>query len=291
MADNTTPTEKPAEAPQAAASVSAPAPQKKSNKTGLIVGLSVGGVVGLIVFIIIGFVVYNALFAVSKEDYREAVRTGNNIVGDASKSYSSLTKISYISSYSTETQIKNDVSDAKDALAKYKEANGKFKDLRALKDGDVKKAYDDYSKKYDSYVAYADSYIASAGKALPAISECEDVSKATVSDVASFKAAIVPCQDALKSAEDISDKDLKTFIAAYKQNVTTISGVVDQVAAVSDSDYTTRSKLRQQIYDATDKLRDAQKDANSNIQKRLKEVSPREAYNDLGDLLTDKQRK
>ncbi len=287
--ENKTPDQKPAEAPQV---TSAPVVAKKSsNKPVIIIAIVAASIVGLIVLVIIGLVVYNALFAVSKQDYRDAVRTGNSIVGDASKSYSALTKISYISSYSTETQIKNDVDDAKEALDEYKKANKKFEGLRALKDSDVKKAYDEYMQKYTAYVAFTEGYTDSAAKVLPAISKCEGMSKSTISDVASFKAAIIPCQEALKSAENVSDKDLKAFVASYKENVAAVSSVVDQAASLSDGDYTTRSKLRQQLYDATDKLRDAQKDANSNIQKHVKDMSPREAYNDLGNVLEDKQRK
>ena len=288
MAEDKTPVEKQEEQPAVAPASIA---KKSSNKPVIIIAVAAASVIGLIVLIVIAVVVYNAMFAVSKQDYRDAVRTGNDIVSDASKSYSALTRISYISSSSTETQIKNSVDDAQKALEDYKKANKKFEDLRALKDGDVKKAYDEYMQKYNAYISYGESYASSAAKALPAVRKCEDVSKSTVSDVASFKAAIIPCQDALKSAEDVADKDLKQFISAYKENVAVISGIVDQVGSVDSSDYATRSKLRTQIYDATDKLRDAQKDANSNIQKRLKDLSPREAYNDFGKVLEDKQRK
>lgn len=229
------------------------------------------------------------LFSVSKEDYRQAAKVSNDTVSLASTSYTDVLKISYISSYSTETQTKNDIGSAKESLAAYKAANVKLKDLKALRDKDVKVAYDKYMEKYTAFVAFAEPYISSAEKALPAVLKCESISSVSVSDVASFKVAIVPCQDALQGAKDISDKDLKAFIASYIGNVDKISAIIDEVGSLASNDYTKRSALRTQLYDETDKLGDAQKDANSNIEKRLRDVSPRDTYNALGEVLTEKQ--
>ncbi len=266
-------------------------PNSSASKTNKNLFIILGAVVGgLVILGVIAWAVYASLFAVSKEDYREAVRVGNDVVSDASRSYLDISKISYISSYSTETKTKNDIDSAKDSLAAYKTANAKFKDLKALRDGDVKKAYDEYTKKYNAFVTFADEYTKSAEKAIPAIISCEEISNASVSDVASFKAAVAPCKDALSSAKNVSDKDLKAFVAAYIDNVDKISAIVDEAANLSSTDFTRRSTLRSQLSDETKKLQDAQKDANSNIEKRLKDVSPREAYNDFGNVLEEKQR-
>ena len=264
-------------------------PAPKSNKKMLII---IGAIVGAVVLLgIIAWVVYAALFAVTKEDYRQAAAISNDVSTVGSQSYSDVLKISYITTYTTETAIKNDVDSAKDSLTEYKSANTKFKDLKALRDKDVKKAYDAYMEKYNGFVRFSNSYIDSAEKVLPAVVGCEKISSTSISNLSSFNIAIAPCKEALNDAKDVSDPDLKKFVAAYLENAKDITAIVTEATTLSSSDYVRRSALSTQIYDATDKLQDAQKDANSNIEKRLKEVNPRASYNNFGDLLTDKQRK
>lgn len=260
----------------------------KKSKLPLIIGGSV--LVGLLLVGLIGWLLYSLLFSVTKEDYADATRSLNSVVGKASASISDVTSIAYITSYSTETKTKNDVDSAKDSLEEYKKANAELKDHKALRDEDVKLAYDAYMDKYDAYIAFADGYVKSAEEALLAVIECESISSTSVSDVASYKAAIAPCEDALENTESVTDKDLKSFIAAYKDNVDEVTRLVEESASLSARDYTRLSRIRTQIYGTTDKLRNAQKDANSNIEKRLKDANPREEYNALADILTDKQR-
>lgn len=283
----TTPVESTNVPPAAPAPVQPPtsgAPVNPKSKQNLIIG----GIIAAAV--IVGLVYFMSAGKVSKEDYRQAVETGNSITSKASASVSDVTRISYISSYTTETQLKNNLDDAEKSLKEYQEANKELDDVKALKDKDVKAKYDEYKKKYDAYVSFASDYIASAKVVLPAVVECEDVSSSNVSDVAAFKAAIAPCVDALDDASDVKNKDLSDFSKTYKESIDKMSSLVDEAAALPANDYTKRSAIRTQIYDLSSDISKAQRDANSNITKKLKEVNPRDTFNAFGNLLEDKQR-
>src|SRR5690606_2046320 len=115
------------------------------------------------------------------EDYQAARQSINQLITKGSSSTSSLNRISYISSSATEVTLNNNIEAAESDLKEYKEAHAELSGLKALRDSDVREAYDKYSDTHDNYVKFADQYISSAKQVLPAIAKCETASRATAS--------------------------------------------------------------------------------------------------------------
>ena len=72
-------------------------------------------------------------------------------------------------------------------------------------------------------------------------------------------------------------------------NVKDVTAIVSQVPGAG-TDYAKRSALRTQLSTVTSELRNAQKDANSNISKRLTDVKPYELLREFYDLTADKSK-
>ena len=257
-----------------------------SKKQLIIILSSIGGV---ILLVIIAAILYAALFAISKADYRAAANATSEVSRTGSKSYSDIASLAYISTSTTETEIKNDVATAKETLAAYKESNATISNVKALRNGDVKKAYDAYSAKFAAYTAFSEDYLSSAEKVIPAIIKCEAIGKTSISDVSAYAGVVAPCEEALNAVKDVKDKDLNAFLEAYKKNVQDVTVIVNQVAAAG-TDYTKRSALRTQLSDTSTVLRNAQKDANSNISKRLSDAKPYDLLRELYDVTAEKSK-
>ena len=244
-----------------------------------------------VVALIAGAIYFTTGGKVSKEDYRKGVDVGNSVIPDASGSIADLNKIMYVSSLNSETSIKNDIDDAKDSLAKYKDANKKLADIAALKDKEVKEKYDAYMSKFKSYTEFTDAYITSAQKVLPALAECNDFNRSYISsDGAKYKAEVTTCKDAIDAVSGVKDKDLSKLLTDYKESLKKVSDLTDEYVAIPTSDYMKMSATRTSITEETRKMRDFISDANSNLTKRSKDVSPRDAFNAFGELMEDKQR-
>jgi len=246
-------------------------------------------VAGVVVLAIIAGIVATALFSVNKADYRAAANAASEVSTTGSKSYSAVAALAYISTSTTEVTIKNDVDTAKKTLATYKESSATLSKLKALRNGDTKKAYDAYNTKFAAFVSFSEEYLSSAEKVVPAIIKCEAIGKTTITDVSTYAGIVAPCETALNSVTDVKDKDLSAFLEAYKKNVKDVTAIVSQVPGAG-TDYAKRSALRTQLSTVTSELRNAQKDANSNISKRLTDVKPYELLREFYDLTADKSK-
>jgi len=285
-----TPPPAPAPAPEST-NTGAPAPKQK-NSTTLIVAI----VGGLLAVGLIGWLVYSALFAIKPEDYRQAGEAANQVVLKGSSSTSSLTRVGRISSSGTETTVNNDLEAADKALAEFKQAHAELEGKKALRDADVSEAYDEYSETYKSYIQFAEGYLPSAKQVLPVIIGCEEDSRAVslssrdASAVAELRNSVKPCMDKLAELKDVKDEDLKKFAATYGDTIKRMLEIVDEAAALDSSDFRAASELRRELNDLMRSLSSAQRDANSNIQKRLDDVHPREDINELASVIREKIR-
>jgi len=274
--------------PQPTAPVVTPTPQlsRKPSKK-LIIILSIVGAV--VVFAGIAAILYGLLFSVSKADYRTAANTTSEVSSAGSKSYTAVSKVAYISTSTTDIEIKENATKARELLATYKEEGKKLADVKALRDGEVKDAYDAYDKKFNEFVAFSEAYIDSAEKVMPAIAICEEIGRSSSSAVgkAAFDAAIAPCEEALNKVTDVKDKDLATFLSAYKKNVADTSAVVARGEGATNAE---KIKLRTELSKITSDLRAAQREGSASVSERLKAVRPYDTLSSLYDLTADKSK-
>jgi len=274
--------------PQPTTPVVTPAPRlsRKPSKKLIIILSIVGAVVALAA---IAAILYALVFSVSKADYRTAANTASDVSSAGSKSYTAVSKVAYISTSTTEIEIKENVTKARELLATYKEEGAKLSDVKALRDGDVKKAYDAYNQKFNEFVTFSETYIDSAEKVIPAIAICEEIGRnpSGVAGKAAYDAAIAPCDEALNKVTDVKDKDLAAFLTAYKKNVADTTAVVAKGENATNLE---KIKLRTELSKITSELRTAQREGSASVTERLKAVRPYDTLSDLYDLVADKSK-
>ena len=274
--------------PQPTTPVVTPAPRlsRKPSKKLIIILSIVGAVVALAA---IAAILYALVFSVSKADYRTAANTASDVSSAGSKSYTAVSKVAYISTSTTEIEIKENVTKARELLATYKEEGAKLSDVKALRDGDVKKAYDAYNQKFNEFVTFSETYIDSAEKVIPAIAICEEIGRnpSGVAGKAAYDAAIAPCDEALNKVTDVKDKDLAAFLTAYKKNVADTTAVVVKGENATNLE---KIKLRTELSKITSELRTAQREGSASVTERLKAVRPYDTLSDLYDLVADKSK-
>lgn len=257
----------------------------KSSKKGLIIGIAAG--VGVLLLIIIGVVLFFALTAVTKEDYRKGYDATQDTYSKLNASYNDLAQAASVSSTTTETQITNRSDDAKKTLEAYKSATAELADLKALRNADVKKQYDTYKKQSDDYIAYATEFIPSATVAFKAVVACEKIGSTSVSDADEFNKAIVPCEEALDGADEVKNSDFRGFVEAYKKNVSSVKAIVEKSRSIPATDFTQRLQLTRDLRATTTDLNKSLGDTRSNIQKALKDKNPKDSLSELRTQLRD----
>jgi hypothetical protein len=213
----------------------------------------------------------------------------NNVQTKASAAYTDISEISYISSYGTELKATNDISTARNSIKALKTENEKLKDLRALRDKAVKTAYDTYMARFAKFNTYSNGILDSMEKLFPALKKCDDTNALSTSNVAGYQAALAACISSLEDAQDLPDADLKTLSAANLTAMKSVKTAIDELATLPSSNYQRASEIRQNVYTAQDTYRDAITDARSNLEKRAKEAEIKDAYNDLANIVTNKQ--
>lgn len=277
----TAPAQTPPEAPKSQFSI------PKDKKPLLFIGAIVAAAV-------VGLLIFTSMGKISKADYREAVLVYNDVSSDASDSFSSLTALAYASSSSTQTKIDNDVDDAKKALATYEESNKKLKDLKALKNKDVKAAYEEYENKYNDYVKYADSLVESLPQFANVIKSCDSNSSSmySTSDVAAYLKAVTTCRSALKKAKDVSNDDFAKFAQGMDDVYGKLENIITEMSKLSTpnnfgtADYNRARELRNELYDI--RIYSVYSDFSSNVTKSVKDADPAKAMNELGNQLRKK---
>lgn len=268
---------------------SQPPVKPSSNKTLFIVLGAVAG--GLVVLGLIGWAIYATLFSVSKADYAAAARAMNDVRSKSSVAYSDVTKLSYLSTSGTETKVKNDIDTARTSLKELKAENNKLQDLRALRDSEVKEAYDAYRSQFAKFDKYSAGILDSIEILFPALKKCSDVGSGgtSTSNIAAYQAGLASCIAELEKSQKLPDADLQKLSEATLTAMKSIKVSTDELATLPASNYQRASEIRKEVYAAQNTYRDATTDARSNTLKNAKEAEIKDAYNDLAGLLNDKQ--
>jgi len=256
---------------------------------GLLIGLIAGGV-GLVVLIII-VVAAIAMMTVSKKDYLAALDQYNEV---ADKNYTLGSKVSsleYDFSSGTDTSFDNDVDAAKKAIGDLKTENDQLGKLKAVKVGDGKKKYDAFNKKMESYTQFVDKFLTSLKDARGASTKCDGAHNNSTSNMKQIKAAIDDCVAALDKVSNTPDPDVEQFMSKLKDEYTSLSAIVAKLAAIKDpygSQYSRYASLRDQMYKVVDNISNAETDFQSNLEKHVNAVDPKDSANDLGNFLEAK---
>lgn len=270
--------------------------QKKSNKN-LIIGLVVGGVVLLAIIVTLIVLALTVWSGPSKQDYRDAASAMQKLRTDYTSASSNF------SSYASSATYGYDSSSYKEQFNKsfdsYKADVAGLKDLKALKDKDVKKAYDEFVAQNEKFVSFADSVNSSMDQISGVVKDCGSVDTSSISSVKSvdeivprYDEAVAPCLSAVKKLETASNTTISTFAKKIEKAYNDMRSVMVQlVAAAKSKDSTKLSSLESDLYDKVDDIRTASSDFASQFKKEGDQVEVKDQLNALGKLVTDKANK
>jgi len=262
---------------QSAASQSAPAatePAKKSKK-GLIVGIIAGAsalVIGLIVILLVVL-----LGGVSQDDYDEA----RSVAIDLRTPYSKLAT-TYISSYSTDAEIKKSVNTLKTNREIFNDNMKELSSKKAIKnDKEAKELF----AKLTAAQAKLDEYLDIAIEYYEVIFPvAKEMSSLSLSDQEEAIAALEEYKSKLAKL-DIKQKINKEYVGTINEILPEFIDAIEAYANATRYD----SALYRKVSDLSSKLSNADRDYKSDLGDAKDAADEfRSIYNDLGEYLTDK---
>ena len=254
-------------------------PRSGPNK-GLLFGI-IGGVVGLLVLIVVIIMVVVSL-GVSKEDYSEAHETATTV----RRAYSDMSGV-YISTYSTETEVKNQFDKFKENRKKLNENIAAFGELKAAKkDKEVKEAYDKLLAKKVKFDKAADATAEAYDLIYPAVTEFSSSAKSNSSNAS--------LSSLRKSYEDISglkDENNKEYVEKTIALLEKLEKLYEKVQ-IGRRDYRKYdSDAVTDYYAASREITDITRDWSSNLKKLADDGEIRDEITGLTDAINKKQYK
>lgn len=247
----------------------APVP-KSSNKVLIIIFSILGGL------LLLGGAIVAALMllGVSQKDYQTAYDT----VGDAKGAYSEMQGM-YISPYSTETELENDISSFKTDFNRFNQSYTKLEGLKAIKnDREVSVVFDKLVAKKSRFDEGANTAIEAYEKVMPALLEIESGSS-EASTLASMSDARAKLADL-----ELSHQVNKEVASSLSTQLKDLVDLATQLNSASSYDYQGYSDY----YDLVDEMRDTITSWESDLQKLSDDTKLADELNDLSDILFNK---
>lgn len=199
-------------------------PPKSSKKMRTILLVIIGG---LLVLGIAVAIVYFVFFYVSKADYKSAEKQTNatiaayHKVDDAAEEWAAAV----VDTSATDRDIASKKTAYNDANTAYKSVVGELSDMRALRDGKVKNAYDIFVTKNNAAAANNDSM----AEAMPTL-----------------RTMVVECNNADTSGMDTSD--LSTIANAWDKAFTGCTKAIKELGSAKNTDIATVGKKLEQYF-------------------------------------------
>lgn len=258
----------------------AAAPVSSGSNKGKLIAL-IGGAVGLLVLLAVGMLVLLPMFmGVSKKDYVAA----SEKMGDVKSAYNKMGGV-YISSSSTDTEIKNNLDTLKSARQDF---DAKLADLggtTAIKrDKDLKKLYGDVMTKKPNFDKAADAGIEAYEKILPAMSSFRSVSSSGA-DVSTQIAAVANKLEGISGLKDENNKQYVSKMVALLKKYAVLARKVQQ----GRNNYNLYdSQAVDDFYNTDTAISDATRDWQSNLTKLSDDGELKDQLNALDDKLFEK---
>jgi len=255
------------------------APKKKS-KLGLILGLSIGGGV-LLIGVLITVLILVVGGGVSRQDYINAQKAAD----DLRTPYNKIASI-YISTSSTETQVKNTMDTLKTNRATFDADFKALGDMKAIKNDP--KAQDLYKKAADEKVKL-DTYLDAIQEAYEVIYPIsEGMDDASYGNSADAIAALKSYQTQLQGLK-VTQPVNKDYIDQINKILPDFISALEAYANMDYSNYD--PSLSRNVTTQTTNLTNADSDWRSNLEKLNDDANFSSAFNNLGEYLTDQLNK
>lgn len=262
----------------------AAAPAKKGLSKGALWGI-IGGSIAA-VLLIVGIVLAVVLLGgPTREDYKKAHEQMTTVRSAYVKVSSSFRSAFYGSSGASADSIKTSVDD-------YKKAVDGLKDMKALRDKDVKQKYDEFTTQNEKFTTAIDDLADASDEVLAVSRSCRISGLSGLTSDRSkvlerYDSTVSPCVNALKKLSKVKNETIaaeaKKMVEAYDEQ----RGIVEELqkaynAGDRDATLAAASKLSKQ----------AAKFRNTDSMKKLTEAFTQaevtNQLNALGRILTDK---
>jgi cytoskeletal protein RodZ len=249
------------------------------KKLFIILGAAIAGLIALVG---IGLLIFFMIFAVTKQDFKQAYEDAN----DLRTAYTKLYSVSYASSYATETESKNNLDTIKESQQDFdKSMVALSEDKAILRDEKAKSFYNTLATKKIDYDKALNAITETYEKILPAFSGFKDISYTNADDAMSAIAKLQSDMEAINGLKDTNNKQfvekMIALLAKYK--------VLAQKVAAYQADYTKYdANTSKEYYQVSSDITDATTDWTSNLQKLSKDGEINDELNDLGEYLSEK---
>jgi len=247
----------------------------------LIIWIAAG--VGALIVIIIAVLLVVSSFAVSKNDYKAAYDYAN----DARSSYSKMSGLAYVSSYSTETESKNNLDTFKKSKQDFDQTIKQLGETKAVqRDGKAKELYDALMSKKKSFDGAVDVTIETYEYILPAMAEFNTASSANLSKLAT---AVSAAASKLEASEgEIKSELNKNFASKMATLFKRYAALLKKVEAYR-ADYSKYdSKISSEYSSTSSEISTAIRNWSSDIRKLADDSEIKDEFNALGEYLAEK---
>ncbi|MAU33770.1 hypothetical protein CL689_05515 [Candidatus Saccharibacteria bacterium] len=244
-----------------------PPPQSNKPKKGLKLGLILGG--SALVLVVLGTLAYFVFFNVTRDDY-VAVHEQLELISDT------VDDVNVTTGTSSEDQI----ADAKEQFETFKTEHAKLGSMKAiLFDSEVREKYEAYNEKAEAFIALFDDLLPSFEKLLAANEVFEDLGDFTPENVQKVV-------DAYEAVGEVPDAAVNEYVQSTIEVMTNVKAALEQYEAAGSSadQYAAMNK----VYDEVSKLSEASTKLADDVQERIEEVNPQEAFEALSDTVASK---
>lgn len=261
-------------------------PAKKNNK--LIAGVVV---VVAVVAVVLGLNFAGIIGGPKVKDYR----TGQASVNTMTSSLSAmLTDYVSIATESADKISDKTTSQYEQDKKKFEQANDDFKNLKVMKDSNVKAAYEEYAPKARDFDAYMDDLI----KALQAVTTINQACSreprgSTVGNgfYKEYDEYFSQCLDKIESMDKISNKPVADFVASMQNYLNTQKDILKQMEALGDPDEMKTPEQVDKLNELVHKFNAVQaptedvKTLTQEVTKEVSKVDPTESLSKLKSLV------
>ncbi len=249
-----------------------------SSKKSLVIILAVA------LAVICGLLVYGILVTPARQPYRDAQAQFKHVDSSLAR-----TNISLNASEASEEEFAKSVEAVRAAVASLEKENEALGKQQVLTEGEGKTLYDAYDKDLEKFAAYNMNTLDSMQKIQPVLRKCSAEMQSAKAD-AQGAAVVRACATEMQAASDVPDADYKQLAESFAENYTALAGILEQMAAISDTKSAEYATLGEQRDAVLENFSTASSTFTKNVQQHRSAVLATNSAKALHDYLEAKSR-
>lgn len=260
--------------------------QPMFNKKFLIIG---GGVVAVIVAIVAGMILFGGP---TKSDYNDAVTAMKAVRDD----YKEIDRVARRASSNSLMSGSTESISAEKELKVYRESADKLKELKALRDKEVKEAYDKFLQKHEKFVPYIEDTSKSLVDFVQMNKTCNAISSSLRSlstteknqAIAEFSKKMQPCEKAIDKLKESKNKTFAEFGDKMSNTLKDLKEVATEMAQANSSSALEMLSVRSKLLKSVRSMGDAMREFSTKMREDSKNYDVADEINTLGKLVVQK---